>query len=71
MATALLYCRQWALTKEQRESIANGADILLEVFHFKQPLAPVRMFVADRDGQERYRNYFEQFPEEHMPKGKH
>lgn len=37
---------RWELTKENREAIANGADIFLEVFHFGQPLAPVRMAIG-------------------------
>lgn len=49
---------KWQLSDEQRQAIANGADILLEVFHFKQPLAPVRLFMADKDGQERYKEFF-------------
>jgi hypothetical protein len=41
---------RWELTKEQREAIANGADILLEVTHFGGPLAPVRVMVTDQSG---------------------
>ncbi len=39
---------RWTPTDEQREAIANGADILLEVFHFGQPLSPVRMMILDQ-----------------------
>jgi hypothetical protein len=39
---------RWEPTDEQRQSIANGADILLEVFHFGNPLSPVRMMILDQ-----------------------
>jgi hypothetical protein len=39
---------RWHLNDEQRKAIAEGADILLEVTHFRGPLAPVRMMVTDR-----------------------
>lgn len=39
---------RWELSPEQRESIASGADILLEVHHFGGPLAPVRMMILDQ-----------------------
>jgi len=39
---------RWELTPEQREAVANGADILLEVHHFGGPLAPVRMMILDQ-----------------------
>jgi hypothetical protein len=40
---------RWEPTKEQREAIANGADIFLEVFHFGRPLAPVRMAIGKQE----------------------
>ena len=33
------------LTDEQRQAIAEGADIYLEILHFKGPLAPSRLMV--------------------------
>src|ERR1700679_3862555 len=41
---------RWELTDVQRKSIADGAYIMLEVMHFKGPLAPVRMMVAKPEG---------------------
>jgi hypothetical protein len=40
---------KWELSEEQRKALAEGADILLEVLHFKGPLAPVRMMVVARE----------------------
>ena len=37
---------RWELTPEQRQAIVDGADIFLEVIHFKGPLAPVRMAIG-------------------------
>lgn len=42
---------RWELTSEQRQAIADGADIMLEVLHFKGFLAPVRMMVAKPEGE--------------------
>jgi NTP pyrophosphatase (non-canonical NTP hydrolase) len=42
---------RWTPTAEQRKAIAAGADIMLEVYHFGKPLAPVRMMVTDQRGQ--------------------
>lgn len=33
------------LTGEQRKAVAEGADIYLEIVHFKGPLAPSRLMV--------------------------
>lgn len=43
---------RWELTPLQRQTIAEGADIMLEVIHFGGPLAPVRMMVGKSDGAE-------------------
>lgn len=40
---------RWELTPSQRKAIAEGADLMLEVIHFKGPLAPVRMMVVSRE----------------------
>jgi hypothetical protein len=42
---------RWTLTDEEREAIHLGADILLTVHTFNQPLQPLRMEVGvcDRD----------------------
>lgn len=39
---------RWTFTDEERLAIARGADILLEVTHFRKPLAPVRMILTDQ-----------------------
>lgn len=38
---------RWTFTPEQRKSIAEGADIFLEVNTFHQPLQPIRIAVSD------------------------
>jgi hypothetical protein len=38
---------RWSPTKEQRESILNGADIYLELNTFGGPLQPIRMAISD------------------------
>lgn len=42
---------RWHLTDEQRKAVSDGADILLEIFHFGRALAPVRMMVTDQAGR--------------------
>jgi hypothetical protein len=36
------------LTPEQRQMIADGADILVEILHFKGPLAPSRVMLLNQ-----------------------
>lgn len=36
---------RWALTDEQREAVAAGADIYLELVTFNQPLQPIRVAI--------------------------
>lgn len=38
---------RWTLTDEQRQMIANGADIFLELSTFNSPLQPIRLAVSD------------------------
>ncbi len=38
---------RYSLTPEQRKALADGADLYLEIFHFRGPLAPHRMMLAD------------------------
>jgi len=38
---------RWTLTPEQRQAIADGADIFLELCTFNNPMNPIRMAVAD------------------------
>lgn len=38
---------RWTFTPEQRQAIANGADVLLELSTFNRPLQPIRMMVSD------------------------
>lgn len=37
---------RWTLTAEQRQAVANGADIYLELLTFGGPLQPIRMAVG-------------------------
>lgn len=36
------------LTSEQRQMIAEGADVLVEILHFRGPLAPSRVMILDQ-----------------------
>lgn len=38
---------RWTFTPEQRQAIASGADVFLELSTFHQPLQPIRMMVSD------------------------
>lgn len=38
---------RWTFTDKQRQAIANGADIYLELSTFGRPLQPIRMIVSD------------------------
>jgi hypothetical protein len=53
---------RWVLTPDQRREIAEGADIMLEVIHFRGPLAPVRMMVVappkDEEDKKMWRQWF-------------
>lgn len=49
---------RWKLTPAQRQMIADGADIMLEVVHFGGPLAPVRMMVAKPAGGKLWNQWF-------------
>jgi hypothetical protein len=43
----------WTLTDEQRQAIAEGADVFLNLMTFGQPLQPIQIFVAcDEDTEE-------------------
>jgi hypothetical protein len=41
---------RWTLSKEQREAVAAGADIFLELSTFHEPLQPIRMAISDASG---------------------
>lgn len=41
---------RWTLTDEQRQAVAAGADIFLELSTFHQPLQPIRMSISDASG---------------------
>ena len=43
---------RWSFTPEQRQAIAAGADVLLEVLTFNTALQPVRMAVTDKPAPE-------------------
>lgn len=38
---------RWTFNPEQRQAIASGADVFLELSTFHQPLQPIRMMVSD------------------------
>ena len=38
---------RWTLTTEQREAVAAGADIFLELMTFNHPMNPIRIAVSD------------------------
>ena len=42
---------RWTLTPAQREAVANGADIFLELSTFNHPLQPIRIAVSDAFGE--------------------
>ncbi len=42
---------RWALTDAQRIAIVKGANIMLELTHFGNPLQPVRMMITDQVGE--------------------
>lgn len=48
-ASAIYRCE---LTLEQRRMVADGADILVEILHFKGPLAPSRVMLFNQQNFE-------------------
>lgn len=38
------------LSQEQRKMIADGADVLVEIMHFRGPLAPSRVMLLNQTG---------------------
>jgi hypothetical protein len=38
---------RWTLTSEQRQAVAAGADVFLELVTFEQPMQPIRVAVSD------------------------
>jgi hypothetical protein len=40
---------RWELTKDERASIASGADVVLTLWTFGQPLQPVLLEVCQKD----------------------
>ena len=38
---------RWTFTSEQRQAIANGADVFLEISTHHEPLQPIRVIVSD------------------------
>jgi hypothetical protein len=38
---------RWTLTDKQREAVAKGADVFLELMTFGKPLQPIRMIISD------------------------
>jgi hypothetical protein len=40
---------RWQLTEAERQAVASGADILLSVYTFNQPLQPLYIEVCEAD----------------------
>lgn len=40
---------RWKLTDEEREAVAKGADVLLSIWTFGQPLQPSRVEIGECD----------------------
>ncbi len=49
---------RWTFTPEQRQAIAEGADVFLEVLTFRGPLQPIRMAVSDAPNPDFFREAF-------------
>ncbi|MER9628394.1 hypothetical protein [Mesorhizobium sp. M0296] len=50
---------RFSLTDEQRKAIAEGADIYLELLHFRGPLAPsLLMVMSEPDGTDAFRAWW-------------
>jgi hypothetical protein len=47
---------RWTLSPEQREAIAAGADIFLELATFNMPMQPIRMAVSDAPNPDFFRD---------------
>lgn len=61
---------RWTLTEKQREAVASGADIFLELLTFNSPMQPVRMAVSDEPNTDFFRQGYNLQPvvnEEPMP----
>lgn len=46
---------RWTFTPEQRQAIADGADIFLELLTFNQPMNPIRLAVSDNPNADFFR----------------
>lgn len=49
---------RWTLTPEQRKAVAEGADILLQLLTFGNPLQPILMMVADQPNATYFKHTF-------------
>lgn len=52
---------RWELTPEEREMIANGADVFITIHTFNQPYPPTEVMVRNKGSEylaEHYRNHF-------------
>lgn len=49
---------RWTFTPEQRQAIANGADIFLELYTFNGPMQPIRIAVSDNPNPDFFREAY-------------
>lgn len=49
---------RWTLTDAQRQAVANGADIYLELLTFHEPLQPIMMAVGDAPNPDYFREQY-------------
>lgn len=60
---------RWTLTPEQREAVANGADIFLELMTFNQPMNPIRVAVSDNPNPDYFATIYQLVKENDAVKG--
>ena len=60
---------RWTLTPEQRQAIADGADLFLTLFTFGQPMQPITLAVSHEPATEAVRTEFglREFPTNERP----
>lgn len=49
---------RWTLTPAQRQAIANGADIFLELWTYNHPMNPIRIAVSDNPNPDFFRHEY-------------
>ena len=53
---------RWTLTHEQRQAVADGADIYLELLTFNHPMQAIRMAISDRPNPEFFAEVYRLWP---------